>query len=592
MSRFSKDSIQRLRDVVDIVDIISRYVPLKRAGGSYKGLCPFHDEKTPSFTVHKASRHYHCFGCGAHGDAVTFLMQQERMSFSQAMQFLAERFGVNLEVEHDEKEEKGTPKRLLRELLEKASLFFQSYLLFSEEAGFARRYLEERSFSLEFLRSFGVGYAPKTPGLLRAFLSSQKFTDQQMQEAGLLSFHEGRFRDFFSERITFPILDSFGNTIGFSARKVREETYGGKYINTAETALFKKSRVLFGLFYSKKRIMKDRFICLVEGQLDALRLIHAGFDYAVATLGTAFGPPHVEQLKALGVEEVYLSFDQDDAGAVSAEKAGHLLLKSGLGVRIVNFQGAKDPDELIQKRGKKAFFDAMTASSEYVPFLIHRAKKNHNWMVPQEKDASIRMIVEKIREWNNPILVHESIKQLASLSSIPEGLIQNDRPQIKEPEVLPMPSEGPSLLELDLVRWLIFSGPDNKEVVQYCQQNICPDDFSSDIARQLFILALDHIQKGESVDFLHLAQEVDAEKLSDALDILLARRPRREKILPIAMESIRKIKERNWLLAREEIRKKMQEPGKSEDELLALAKEFDRLTKDRLSHEDANISKC
>jgi DNA primase len=213
-------------------------------------------------------------------------------------------------------------------------------------------------------------------------------------------------------------------------------------------------------------------------------------------------------------------------------------------------------------------------------------------MVPQEKDASIRMIVEKIREWNNPILVHESIKQLASLSSIPEGLIQNDRPQIKEPEVLPMPSEGPSLLELDLVRWLIFSGPDNKEVVQYCQQNICPDDFSSDIARQLFILALDHIQKGESVDFLHLAQEVDAEKLSDALDILLARRPRREKILPIAMESIRKIKERNWLLAREEIRKKMQEPGKSEDELLALAKEFDRLTKDRLSHEDANISKC
>ena len=269
--RFTKESIQRLREAVDIIDLISRYVPLKRSGTAWKGHCPFHDEKTPSFTVNKASRHYHCFGCGAHGDAVAFLMEHERFEFKQALEFLSERFGIPLELEQGDVDEKGASRGRLKGVNEAASRFFHAYLLHADEAEGARVYLSKRRFSLSFLQAFSIGYAPATHGLLPRHLKSLGFTEEEMVQAGLLSKHDGRVREFFSERITFPILDAIGNTIGFSARKWREETFGGKYINTSETPLFKKSRVLFGLFYSKKRMMKDRIACLVEGQVDALR---------------------------------------------------------------------------------------------------------------------------------------------------------------------------------------------------------------------------------------------------------------------------------------------------------------------------------
>lgn len=585
MTRYTKESVQRLRDAVDIVDLISRYAPLKRAGVTFKGLCPFHDEKSPSFTVNKASKHYHCFGCGAHGDAVAFLMEHERLDFKQALEFLAERFGVTLEVEQGEEEERGVPKKRLKAVNEAASQFYHTYLLHAPEAQGARDYLAHRRFSLAFLQAFSVGCAPATPGLMRKYVRSAGFSDEEMVEAGLLVQREGGIREFFVERITFPILDTLGNTIGFSARKWREETFGGKYINTHETGLFKKSRVLFGCFYSKKRMMKDRVACLVEGQLDALRLIEAGFDFTVATLGTSFGVPHVEQLRAMGIEEVYLAFDQDEAGMASAEKAGHLLMKQGVGVKVVRFAGAKDPDELLASRGKTAFFEALASASEYLSFMVDRSQLRQNWSVPREKDAAVRALAEQIREWKNPIHVYETLRQLSVLARVPEQLLnigtapKTPQNPTRATELRLDGHEPDLLLELDLVRWLLLAGPERHEVIAGCAEHLSAEDFIHEVPRKLYSLSIDRLKRGESSDLMGFAGEVDIDSVASGIRALLSRRQRPEKAPALLAETIKRMKERNWLRSREAIRKQMEDPSLGEAELVALARRFDQLTR-------------
>jgi DNA primase len=578
MSRFTKESVQRLREAVDIVDLISRYVPLKKAGGLYKACCPFHDEKTPSFTVHKATSHYHCFGCGAHGDAVAFLMNYERLGFIQALEFLSERFNVQLDTEHEDKEFEVSRGRLKR-ILEASNQFFHTMLLFSDVASCARGYLAKRGLSLRLLEAFRIGYAPD--GALRNFLHGEGFTDKEMELAGLLSVREGKKREFFSDRITFPILDVMGSTIGFSARKYKEETFGGKYINSPETILFKKSRVLFGIFHSKKRMAKERIACVVEGQLDALRLIEAGFDFTVATLGTAFGPAHVDQLRGIGVEEVYLAFDQDEPGKISTEKSGDLLMKKGIDVRVVRYEEAKDPDELLSCFGKTAFFEALTKSTGYLEFLVDRAKKQRDFSSPVEKDRAVKAIVEGIMGWENELLRYEALKKLSRLADIPESVLNiGQAPSItsseRKVEIVPLKQSNENLsLEIDLLRWLTCSDKDRSAIMQLCDTYIVPEDFSSDVTRKLYSLCMEQLRVGQEVDFLHLAPEFDPEAIGEILKELLLKKPVPGKLLPFATAAITKIKERNWLNERETIRKKMEQPGVGEEELMALAEQFD-----------------
>jgi len=579
MVLFSKESVQRLREAIDIVDLISRYVDLKKGGTTYKGLCPFHDERTPSFTVQRATRHYHCFGCGAHGDGLSFLMQHENLDFKQALEFLAERYGVTLEVEEGSREQRGIPKARLRQAMEAAAFFYHTALLHSKEAFGAREYLSSRGFSSAFLRAFEVGFAPEKKGVLSSFLIEKGFSRKEIAEAGLIG---NGGRDFFSDRILFPVHDTIGNTIGFSARKWREETFGGKYINTAETPLFKKSQILFGLFWSKKRLMKDRVACLVEGQLDALRLIEAGFDFTVATLGTAFGAGHVEQLRAFGVEEVYLSFDQDEAGYKSAEKAGHMLMKRGIGVRVLSFDGAKDPDELLSKQGRVSFYNALSRASPYVEYLVNLSKRHNDWSLPQNKDREVRQIAERIREWESSILVHESLRQLASLTQVPEKLLNiGEKPILTTslPPSLPSPIAGGDaglMLELDIVRHLVI-GFDDPELAECLSKNLSEDDFASEQVRKLFSKATDLLKQGERVDFVSLASLLDTEKGGKIVQTLVGRRQRAEKPLPFVKELIYKLKMRNWLQEREAVRLKMEQAEVDEKELMSLAKEFDEL---------------
>lgn len=246
MAIFSKESLETLRQRVDLVDVLSSHMDLKRSGASYKGLCPFHDEKTPSFTIQKGDTHYHCFGCGAHGDAIHFLMTHLKMSFLDAVESLAQRFNVPLQQVESAEETKGPNKGALKEALDIASNFYQLILLHTKEGHEALHYLFKRGIDIEFVRRFRIGLAPQEPGMLRKIMHAKFIKDEILEHAGLIArARDNGWRDFFQDRITFPICDATGAVIGFSARKYKENTFGGKYINTAETPLFKKSRTLF-----------------------------------------------------------------------------------------------------------------------------------------------------------------------------------------------------------------------------------------------------------------------------------------------------------------------------------------------------------
>ena len=240
---YTKDSLQTLKEKIDLIDVVASQIELKRAGAVYKSLCPFHDEKSPSFSIKRGDTHYHCFGCGAHGDAIQFLMQLQGLTFREAVEMLAERFHIPLQ--EDEKVEKGISSLQLQDVLNFASHFYHFYLQRTEEGRVALNYLTKRGLSLDFIRRFEIGFAPEGSDLFLKAMREKNFSMELMIAAGLLT-KDGR-RTFFRERVTFPVRNPRGSVIGFSARKIKEETFGGKYINTSETQLFKKSRHLFAV---------------------------------------------------------------------------------------------------------------------------------------------------------------------------------------------------------------------------------------------------------------------------------------------------------------------------------------------------------
>jgi DNA primase len=253
MALYTKESLDNLRQRIDLVEVMSPYVDFKKSGASYKAICPFHDEKTPSFMIHKGDRHYHCFGCGAHGDAIQFMMTHLRLSFKDAVEALAERFHVHLEHIEGGDEYKGPNKMAMRDALQTASEFFHFYLLHTPEGQEALKYLNERGIDIEFIRRFQIGLAPKAVGIFQKIMQEKKIPQDILSGAGLIAEStKGGYRDFFFDRITFPIHHSTGSIIGFSARKYKEDTFGGKYVNTPETPLFKKSRILYGLNYCRR----------------------------------------------------------------------------------------------------------------------------------------------------------------------------------------------------------------------------------------------------------------------------------------------------------------------------------------------------
>ncbi len=579
MARFTKESLDTLRSRIDLAEVIGQHIELKRAGGAMKALCPFHEERSPSFVVNRGDQHFHCFGCGAHGDAIQFLMQHVRLSFSDAVQQLAERFGVQLDqVDGQGADVKRSNKARLKDALDAACRFYQAYLLYCEEGKIPLQYLFNRGVTFDFIDAFQVGLSPKNDGPLRKYMHDLGFSDEELRETGLIADRGGKMRDFFQERLMFPIHDAAGSCIGFSARKFQEATFGGKYINTSETPLFKKSRVLFGLTQSRRRIIKSKQAIIVEGGLDALRMIYNGFDLTVAALGTAFGEDHAQELSLLGVERVFLLFDGDTAGQEASIKVGNIFQKRAIEVHVAMLKDGEDPDSLLAKEGPLAITKALNDAEEYLPFLWRHYTKVKNPRSPAEKNKIVQEIVQRMRDWDNPVMVHESLKKLSALTQIPEELFGIDvlqsrtlhfKSSIKKGNVTDIDPDR--ILEQDLLRILLLFGNGSDELLTLTRKNIASSDLRNPLAKRLY----EHLLDKGNVDFFSLVDEELEPFLSEILNKKVQHGKAKEQLLA----TIQRIKERNWMHERESIKMKIHSGKANDDELMLLVKQFDELTK-------------
>ena len=584
MAIYSKESLETLRQRIDLVEVLGSHLQLQRSGASFKALCPFHEEKSPSFIVQRGDTHYHCFGCGAHGDAIAFLMTHVKMGFVEAIESLAERFQVVLDKVDDAEQKKGPSKASLKQALERTSKLYHYLLLYSEEGRAALHYLYERGLDLDFIRAFEVGFAPRQGDLLIRYLRELQIDDLCAEQSGLVSTGQtGRRRDFFIDRIMFPIRDALGAVIGFSGRKYKEETFGGKYINTPETPLFKKSHVLFGLSYCRQRIAKEKQAIIVEGQVDALQLIHAGFNYTVAGQGTAFGEDHVRELIQLGVSRVYLALDGDKAGQEAAVKIGNFFQKRGVEALVVPFPEGSDPDTLLKDRGSPYFEQLLQKAKEYLKFLFEHFSKGHDLNSPSQKNEIVEKITTMIRDWEQPVMVHESLRKLAEIAKVPEsalniGNISLPNLFIKKTGSIQFHNVDPNrILEADLLRWLILVGKQEPQIVALAKANIQEEYFHLKSALRLYQGFMEAYASEQPCDLLALGQCLEEEEDSKLLSEIMERKINVQKAEEGFKETLRKILVRHWMDQREKIRSQIHSGNLSETEATELVKQFDEL---------------
>ena len=393
--RYSDDIIEEVRQKNDIVDVVSQYVRLTRRGSTYFGLCPFHNEKTPSFSVTPGKQMYYCFGCGAGGNVYNFIMEYENYTFGEALKHLADRAGVELpKIEYSrEVREKAEQRAELLEINKQAAQYYY-YQLRTEGGKIGYQYLSGRGLSEETMRKFGLGYSDKFGGGLYTFLKSKGYSDERLRESGLFNVDERHgMYDKFWNRVIFPIMDVNNRVIGFGGRVMGDGK--PKYLNSPETKIFDKSRNLYGLNIA--RTTRKKYLILCEGYMDVISMHQAGFTNAVASLGTALTSGHASLLKRY-TQEVLLLYDSDEAGIRAALRGIPILRDAGVNSRVVNLKPYKDPDEFIKNMGAEAFEERLGQASDSFMFRVSIAESEFPMDEPQGQNRFFERCAELLLE--------------------------------------------------------------------------------------------------------------------------------------------------------------------------------------------------
>ena len=421
MAYYSDELIEEVRSRNDVVDVISGYVRLQKKGSTYFGLCPFHNEKTPSFSVSPGKQMYYCFGCGAGGNVFTFMMQYENFTFQEAMQSLADRAGIELpkqEMSAAQREAADRRSKLL-EINKVAAKYFYM-LLRSPQGAHALRYFEERQLSKETMQHFGLGYSNKFSDDLYQYLKKQGYEDDLLKDSGLVSIDERRGgHDKFWNRAMFPIMDANNRVIGFGGRVMGEGE--PKYLNSPETMIFDKSRNLYGLNFA--RVSRRSHILLCEGYMDVIALHQAGFDNAVASLGTALTAGHANLLKRY-TKEVYLTYDSDGAGVKAALRAIPILKEVGITTKVINMRPHKDPDEFIKALGAEAYQDRIDHAENSFMFEIRILEQQYDMKDPESKSAFYHEVAKKLCSFTEKIERDIYIQAVAEKYMLPTQDLQ------------------------------------------------------------------------------------------------------------------------------------------------------------------------
>lgn len=422
--RYPRELIEEIRMQNDIVEIISQYVPLKQKGSSYFGLCPFHHERTPSFSVNSEKQFYYCFGCGASGNVYSFLMEMENCDFPEAVQRLAER--VHIELPKQELSGQALAMEQLKarlfEMHKLAGRFYYDTLQ-SDAGSYAKKYMAKRKIQQNVARKFGIGYASNQRHALYDYLTQKGFSVEDMQKGGLvLPNKDGSgYHDRFRNRLMFPIFDAQTRVVGFGGRILGEGE--PKYLNSPETPLFSKSRNLYGLHLAK--MSKKKEWILVEGYMDMISVYQAGFHNVVASLGTAFNADHAMTLKKYA-ENVILLYDSDEAGTNAALRAIPVLVEHGFGVRVTQVPDGKDPDGFIKQYGNTAFSKLLVDAVHYISFQIACIKRNYNLDIPEHKVRFATEAAKILSGMENDIERNVYTAEISRMTGVEEYAIQNE----------------------------------------------------------------------------------------------------------------------------------------------------------------------
>ena len=525
--------LNELVDRNDIVEVVSSYVRLsKKSGSNLFGLCPFHSEKTPSFSVSPDKQIYHCFGCGKGGGVINFIMEIEGLSFPEAVEFLARR--VNMTVPEEASDRDSRKRERMLALNREAARFFYAQLS-SPGGEAAKRYMAERRIGAATAKNFGVGFAPDAWSSLRDAMKARGFTDMELFEAGLVrKGKNGGFYDTFRKRLMFPVIDVRGNVIGFSGRILGDGE--PKYMNSPETLVFNKSRNLFALNLAKKS--KSGYIILSEGNIDVVSLHQAGFDSAVASLGTSLTPEQARLLSRY-TNEVIIAYDNDTAGIKAAQRAIGILEKLDMKVKVLRLEGAKDPDEYIKKRGADAFRNLLEGSEDQIDYRLRAVTEKYELSSDEQKVAFLKEASELVAHLPGAVERQVYAMRVAELAGVKADAVSDEverrrkrllgkaRQEQTRRQTQPERQMQPEQRELH------FEDPASaaaeKGIVRllYLEPELsrggglpAPEDFSSSALAHIYSVLLEKARRGEALSAAPLGEALSGGEMSLLVQLL------------------------------------------------------------------------
>ncbi len=536
MPRIPEQTIDRIREANDIVDVVEQYVPLKRRGRNYFGKCPFHQEKTASFSVAPDKQIFHCFGCGKGGNVFSFIMEYERISFVEAVERLADR--VNIEIPKHSTSKDVAAKESLGPLYEANSLAMRVYekALASDNGAEALKYLQDRNFSEETLKAFRVGYAPDDWETITGYAPKKGFPVDVLTKAGLVIKKNGdRVFDRFRHRVMFPIINLSGRVVGFGGRALDPDD-NAKYMNTPESPIYRKRKILYGLFQARDYLRENREVIVVEGYTDLMRLWENGIQNVIAVSGTAFTEDHAKILKRY-VDRAYLCYDGDTAGIQATLRAGYILLQTDIEVRCMKLPDGHDPDSIISEEGTKAFRTIQDQAVSLMRFRIERIAGQLN--DASSKAKFLQEALDEIAEINEPLARDLQVQELAELLRVDEQRLHGELQSrvrrgsaSRQREKISIASgktlkdfTGTEQAQYELLKLLLS---EDEQLITFILEHLALDEFTHPLLKNIAEVFFENLtdqptlQPQEALELFHEA-EADSDADWNALQQLITR---------------------------------------------------------------------
>ncbi len=605
--RISQSKIDEIAASVDIVDIISQHTNLRKAGKNFMGRCPFHEEKTPSFSVSQEKGVYHCFGCGKSGNIFTFIMDIDNVTFYEAVKTLAERAGIQLQFDEETYEDRNKIE-LLYEINKRAARYFHDNLI-SPNGAFAREYLEQRGIKPEIIPKFGLGFSLRSnDSLLNKF--RDEFRSEDLISSGLVMISNiNEIRDRFRGRLMFPIISESGRVVGFGARRLfDEDNIEAKYINSPETKIYNKSKILYGLNFAKKSIKESGYALLVEGYMDSISLHQSGIENTIASSGTSLTNLQVRILSRY-TNEIVIVYDSDQAGQNAARRGVEIILENDINVSIVVLPKGDDPDSYIRNHGKAKFDDLLNKRKSVINFIGEKYEKEEKLNTPEGKSQFVREIINLVAGIKDPIKRDFYIKDIAERFTIYESIIRQELDKLlklksrgltREP-IQTQRDTSPGKLaeektytsvsnnELMLIRLLVDSDKATKE---FMMDNLEIDYIADSDVIRIVNYIFKNFEEPERINHVSLfnefhdkrTREIIGKALLDENYIMQESKSKdhlREARFTIKQLKLKDIKKRIL-----EVENKIKSSNKYSPDVLELQKQLQKLIKERVTEEE------